>query len=58
VVSTNEESLNPTVRSIISTENKVNVGSTEVRFDLMPHKVFLFDRGSEQRIYYETGVQA
>jgi multiple sugar transport system ATP-binding protein len=58
VVSTNEESLNPTVRSIISTENKVNVGSTEVRFDLMPHKVFLFDRESEQRIYFETGVQA
>lgn len=54
VVSTNLASLSPTVRSIISAENMANIGQTTVRFALLPHKVFLFDRETEERIYFET----
>ena len=55
VVSTNEASLNSTIRSIISSENKVDTGSAAVRFDLLPKKVFLFDKETEERIYFEIG---
>lgn len=49
VVCTNEVSLNPTVRAIIGTENKVSM-EAEVRFSLLPHKVFLFHKETEERI--------
>lgn len=52
VISTNTASLNPTVRSIISAECRVNTESAEVRFSLLPHKVFLFDRETENRIQF------
>ena len=55
VVSTNPASLSSTIRSIISTENMSDIGSTAVRFSLLPHKVFLFDMETEKRIYFETG---
>ena len=55
VVSTNEASLSSTIRSIISSENKVDTGSAAVRFDLRPKKVFLFDKETEERIYFEIG---
>ncbi|MCI5934903.1 MAG: ABC transporter ATP-binding protein [Lachnospiraceae bacterium] len=55
VVSTNEASLNSTIRSIISSENKVDTGSATVRFDLRLKKVFLFDKETEERIYFEIG---
>ena len=55
VVSTNEASLSSTIRSIISCENKVDTGSAAVRFDLRPKKVFLFDKETEERIYFEIG---
>ncbi len=52
VLSANEASLNPTVRSIIGTENKVDTDKKVVRFDLKPYKVFIFDRETEERIYF------
>ena len=52
VLSANEASLNPTVRSIIGTENKVDTDKNVVRFDLKPYKVFIFDKGTEERIYF------
>ena len=55
VVSTNEASLSSTIRSIISSENKVDTGSAAARFDLRPKKVFLFDKETEERIYFEIG---
>lgn len=55
VVSTNKASLNPTIRSIISTENKVNMGAF-VRFALKPQKVFLFSKETEERIYFEVAI--
>lgn len=53
VVSTNKASLNPTVRAIIGTENKVGMGA-EVRFSLLPHKVFIFNKETEERINFEV----
>ncbi len=59
IVSENPSSLNPTVRAIIGTENKLNLEQealgeeNEVRFSLIPHKVFLFDRETEERIQFE-----
>ena len=52
VLSANEASLNPTVRSIIGTENKVDTDKNVVRFDLKPYKVFIFDKDTEERIYF------
>lgn len=53
VVSTNASSLNPTVRSIIGTENAVKE-EEYVRFSLKPRKVFLFNKETEERIYFEV----
>ena len=36
--------------SIVSSENRFEQGQQEVRFSLKPHKVFLFDRESEERV--------
>ncbi len=52
VVSTNPASLNPVVRSIINSDNKVDKGLGYVKFSLKPHKVFLFKKGTEERIYF------
>lgn len=57
VVAINKASLNATVRSIISAENKIDMernaaGEAFVRFDLVPRKVFLFNRETEERIYF------
>ncbi len=38
------------IRSIISSENTPTVGTETVRFDLKPHKVFVFDKTTEARI--------
>ena len=51
VVSTNEASLNPVVRSIINADNKVEAAET-VSFSLKSHKVFLFSKEDESRIYF------
>ncbi|MCD8398475.1 MAG: ABC transporter ATP-binding protein [Lachnospiraceae bacterium] len=50
VLSRNRASVNPTVRSIISTESRVDTSSPTVRFALRPEKVFLFDKKTEERI--------
>ena len=50
IVSTHEASLNPTIRSIISAETKVDTASETVRFAVKPSKVFVFDGSSEERI--------
>lgn len=54
VVSTHKASLSTEIRSIISTENKVDTDSENVRFSVMPHKVFLFDKETEERILFES----
>ena len=59
VVSVNDASANPTVRSIVGTENSLSDDTrhkpegSKVRFDLIPRKVFLFDSLTEERIACE-----
>ncbi len=52
VVSGHDASQNPTVRAIINADERggVQAGAQTVRFDLKPHKVFLFDRETGERI--------
>ena len=52
IVSENAASQNPVVRSIINADNKVDVTKEIVRYTLKPHKVFLFNKETEERIYF------
>ena len=54
IVSTNEACLAPQLRSIIDADNRVDVTQTTVRYSLKPHKVFLFNKETEERIPYEV----
>lgn len=49
IVSTHENSTKPTIRSIISADTKFDV-SGEIKFNLKPHKVFLFNKETEERL--------
>lgn len=40
------------IRAIISAENEVDESGKEVRFDLKPHKTFLFDKETEERLRF------
>ena len=51
VVSTHAASLNPQIRSIVDADNKIADAAT-IRFNLKPHKVFLFDAETEVRIRF------
>ncbi len=53
VVSRHAESQNPIIRSIIDADNKIDLSSATVKYNLKPHKVFLFDAETEERIYVE-----
>ena len=50
VVSTHPQMTGRCIRSIVSSENRFTPGQQTVRFRLKPHKVFLFDRESEERV--------
>ena len=54
IVSTNGASLNPIIRSIINSDNKVDTEKETVSFSVKPHKFFLFNKETEERIYYEV----
>jgi len=54
VVTVNSASLNPKVRAIVGAENEVKTDAQTVRFSLVPRKVFLFDRETEERIDFEA----
>jgi len=50
VVSTHPKMTSRNIRSIVSAEYRLNPGETEVRFNLKPAKVRLFDKESEARV--------
>ncbi|MBQ4620240.1 MAG: ABC transporter ATP-binding protein [Clostridia bacterium] len=52
IVSTHPASLNPIIRSIINADHKVEPKNDEVAYTLKPHKVFLFDKETENRIRF------
>ena len=54
VVSTHEASANPIVRSIINTDNEINAAAETIKYNLKPHKVFIFNKETEERIYFEV----
>ena len=54
VVSTNPFAVSPVIRSIINADNKVNTESETVSYSLKRHKVFIFDRETEERVYFEV----
>ena len=54
IVSTNEASINPMIRSIINADNKVDMSQEFVRYSVKPHKFFLFNKETEERIYFEV----
>ena len=49
VVANNELCTKPTFKAIISADDKVETGP--VAFKVKPHKIFIFDRETEERIY-------
>jgi len=51
VVSTHPQFIGATIRSIISSDAGIDINSQQVRFDLKSHKVFIFDKNTEERIY-------
>ena len=54
IVSTNAACCNPVIRSIINADNKIDAGSEVIRYSLKPHKVFIFNKETEERIYFEV----
>ena len=52
VVSKHDDSLNPVVRSIINSDSKIDPTAETIRFSLKPHKVFIFDKDTEERILF------
>ena len=51
VVSTHTASVNPVVRSIINSDIKIDTTKETVRFSLKPHKVFIFHKETEERLF-------
>ena len=58
VLSEHPDAENPVVRSIISSERRIDTALPTVRFRLKPYKVFLFDRASEERIRFEYDAES
>ena len=54
IVSENDASVNPIIRSIINADNKIDMAAQEVRFSVKPHKIFLFNKETEVRIPVEV----
>ena len=54
VVSTNPASVNPFIRSIIDADNRPDLDETTIRYNVKPHKVFLFHKETEERIRCEV----
>ena len=52
IVSRHAEMQSPVIRSIIDADNKVDTSSATVRFSLKPHKTFIFDAETEERIHF------
>lgn len=42
------------IRAIIDSDEPVDTKKTNVSFDLKPHKTFLFNKTTEERIYFDT----
>ena len=54
LVTTHSASLNPVVRSIVDADAAKNASGITVSYSLKPHKVFLFNKETEERVYFEV----
>ena len=54
VVAIHPASVNPVVRAIINSDIKIDTSAESVRFNIKPHKMFLFNKETEARIYFEV----
>ena len=54
IISTNAASSNPLVRSIVNAEHKVDTAEKYVRYSLKRNKVFIFDKETEDRVFFEV----
>ena len=54
IVCDHEFKLSASLRAIVDADYKVDQSADTVRFNLKPHKVFLFDKETEERIYFEV----
>ena len=52
VVSKHENSQNPVVRSIINSDANIDATAKTINFSLKPHKVFIFNKETEERIHF------
>ena len=52
VVSHHASSLNPVVRSIINSDANIDASAKTIAFSLKPHKVFIFNKETEERIKF------
>ncbi len=52
VVCEHTSSVNPLVRAIINSDYKVDFSKSTIAYSLKPHKVFIFDAETENRIYF------
>ena len=54
IVCDHEKKLSASLRAIVDADYKVDGNAETVRYNLKPHKVFLFDKETEERIYFEV----
>ena len=52
VVSKHANSQNPVVRSIINSDANIDTAATTISYSLKPHKVFIFNKDTEERIRF------
>ena len=52
IVCDHEKKLSASLRAIVDADYKVDANAETVKYDLKPHKVFLFDKETEERIYF------
>lgn len=57
IISTNPACEKPTVRSIVSSDVKVDTSTGKVKFSLKPHKVFLFNKETEERLGFKESEE-
>ncbi len=52
IVSTHSASANPVIRSIVDSDLSISPNEKIVKYSLKAHKVFIFDKVTEERIYF------
>ena len=58
VISTNAAGINPVIRSIISADDIAATHEATIKYNLKPHKVFIFNKETENRIYFGEQLAA